>query len=65
MEYDDTLLTVAEAASLLRLQRATLWAWRRQGHGPRPINIGRRDGQRPVIRYRRADLIEFVVASHD
>lgn len=36
-----------------------------RGHGPRPINIGRRDGQRPVIRYRRADLIEFIGASHD
>jgi hypothetical protein len=53
----EALLTTDEAAKILRCSRASLNKWRLRGTGPRFIYIGRR------VRYRRADLADFIVSS--
>jgi len=45
------LLTPQAAAARLFVKPTTLERWRRAGHGPRCVRIGRR-----VIRYRAVDL---------
>jgi len=62
VDGNDTLLTTSEVASLLKVNRTALWAWRRQGHLPEPIDIAPPGRKRPVLRYRRADLLEFIGA---
>lgn len=52
------LLTTAQAAELLQCGQRTLWRWSRSGICPRPIKIGR--GLRAAVRYRRADLLEWI-----
>jgi hypothetical protein len=51
------LLTVNEAADILRCSRHSLNRWRLTGDGPKFIYVGRR------VRYRRADLISFIDVS--
>jgi predicted DCC family thiol-disulfide oxidoreductase YuxK len=53
--HDDTdLLTIDEAAQLLRAPVATLRYWRHLGTGPRSLKIGRR------VMYLHADLIVWI-----
>jgi hypothetical protein len=53
----DQLLTVNEAAKILRCSVASLNRWRLTGEGPRFIYVGRR------VRYARAALAAFIAAS--
>jgi hypothetical protein len=53
----DQLLTVNEAAAILRCSVASLNKWRLSGKGPAFIYVGRR------VRYTRAALIAFIAAS--
>ncbi len=53
------LLTLAEAADLLRTPIATLRYWRHLGTGPRSFRLGRR------VLYRRCDLELWVADRHD
>ena len=50
------LLTIAEAAQLLRTPVATLRYWRHLGTGPRSFRLGRR------VLYRRDDLRSWIDA---
>jgi excisionase family DNA binding protein len=52
------LLTIAEAAELLRAPVATLRYWRHLGTGPRSFRLGRR------VLYRSDDLRAWVDAQH-
>jgi hypothetical protein len=56
-ELLDQLLTVGEAAAILRCSPHSLNRWRLTGDGPKFVYVGRR------VRYRRADLIAFIAAS--
>ena len=51
---DPELLTIAEAAELLRAPVATLRYWRHLGTGPRSFRLGRR------VLYRRDDLHNWI-----
>lgn len=53
----DQLLTVNEAAKILRCSVASLNRWRLTGEGPRFVRVGRR------VRYARAALAAFIAAS--
>jgi hypothetical protein len=53
----DPLLTVNEAAAILRCSKASLDKWRLTGKGPRFVYCGRR------VRYRVADLRDFIASS--
>jgi hypothetical protein len=53
----DQLLTVNEAAKILRCSVASLNRWRLTGEGPRFIYVGRR------VRYARTALAAFINAS--
>ena len=53
------LLTIAEAAQLLRAPVATLRYWRHLGTGPQSFRLGRR------VLYRRDDLRAWIDARHD
>jgi excisionase family DNA binding protein len=55
-ESASELLTIAEAAQLLRAPVATLRYWRHLGTGPRSFRLGRR------VLYRRDDLNTFIDA---
>ena len=48
------LLTIGEAADMLRTPLATLRYWRHRGTGPRSFKVGRR------VLYRHADLTEWI-----
>ena len=52
------LLTITEAAELLRAPVATLRYWRHLGTGPRSFRLGRR------VLYRRDDLRAWIDAQH-
>ena len=52
------LLTIDEAAELLRAPVATLRYWRHLGTGPRSFRLGRR------VLYRRDDLHAWIDAQH-
>ena len=52
--YHPDLLTISEAAELLRAPVATLRYWRHLGTGPRSFRLGRR------VLYRRDDLQAWV-----
>jgi excisionase family DNA binding protein len=56
-EVLDPLLTVNEAAGLLRCSPHTLNKWRITGNGPRFVRVGSR------VRYRRSDLAAFITTS--
>ena len=51
---DPELLTITEAAELVRAPVATLRYWRHLGTGPRSFRLGRR------VLYRRDDLHEWI-----
>jgi len=53
------LLTITEAAALLRAPVATLRYWRHLGTGPRSFRLGRR------VLYRRDDLNAWIHSQHD
>ena len=53
------LLTITEAAELLRAPVATLRYWRHLGTGPRSFRLGRR------VLYRSDDLRSWIDARHD
>ncbi len=53
------LLTIAEAAELLRAPVATLRYWRHLGTGPRSFRLGRR------VLYRRDDLHAWISARRE
>ena len=54
-----TLLTITEAAELLRAPVATLRYWRHLGTGPTSFRLGRR------VLYRRDDLHAWIDAHRD
>jgi excisionase family DNA binding protein len=56
--HDHDLLTITEAADLIRTPKATLRYWRHLGTGPRSFRLGRR------VLYRANDLHEWI-AQHD
>ena len=53
------LLTITEAAELLRAPIATLRYWRHLGTGPRSFRLGRR------VLYRSDDLRSWIDTQHD
>jgi excisionase family DNA binding protein len=57
--HDHDLLTIDEAAGILRTPKATLRYWRHLGTGPRSFRLGRR------VLYRANDLHEWITAQHD
>jgi predicted DNA-binding transcriptional regulator AlpA len=55
-DHEPELLTIAEAADVLRAPVATLRYWRHRNIGPRSFRLGRR------VLYRRADLRTWIDA---
>jgi excisionase family DNA binding protein len=55
---DDQLITITEAAELLRTPVATLRWWRHNGIGPHSFKIGR------GVRYRLSDLRAWIDQQH-
>jgi hypothetical protein len=51
---DDELLSVAEAAAIVRAPVATLRYWRHLGTGPHSFKVGR------SVRYWRSDVIDWL-----
>ncbi|MCW2769988.1 MAG: Transcriptional repressor, dcmR family [Aeromicrobium sp.] len=51
---DDELLSLTEAAALLRAPVATLRYWRYLGTGPRSLRVGR------AVRYWRSDVVGWL-----
>jgi excisionase family DNA binding protein len=58
-DHDHDLLTITEAAELLRAPVATLRYWRHLGAGPHSFRLGRR------VLYRADDLNEWINSQHD
>lgn len=56
---DEKLLTITEAADIVRAPVATLRYWRHLGTGPRSFRLGRR------VLYRYNDLITWINTQHD
>ena len=56
--HEPELLTIAEAAELLRAPVATLRYWRHLGTGPRSFRLGRR------VLYRTDDLHAWIAQQH-
>ena len=56
--HQPDLLTITEAAELLRAPVATLRYWRHLGTGPHSFRLGRR------VLYRRADLHAWIDTQH-
>jgi predicted DNA-binding transcriptional regulator AlpA len=54
MDDQDRLLTIAEAAALMRAPVATLRYWRHLGTGPHSFRLGRR------VMYRHSDLLTWI-----
>jgi predicted DNA-binding transcriptional regulator AlpA len=65
MDNDTLLVTVKEAMRILRVGRNTLWNWDRAGYGPEPIHVGRPGARRRSLRYRRADLLDWIGVNHE
>jgi excisionase family DNA binding protein len=57
--HDPELLTITEAAELLRAPVATLRYWRHCNTGPRSFRLGRR------VLYRRDDLHRWIDDRHE
>ncbi|WP_058954275.1 MULTISPECIES: helix-turn-helix transcriptional regulator [Kocuria] len=49
------MMTTHEVCELLRVDRTTLWRWRRAGVGPVPVEVGPR-----ALRYRRAEVEAYL-----
>ena len=58
-EHEPELLTITEAADVLRAPVATLRYWRHLGTGPMSFRLGRR------VLYRRTDLRTWIDAQAD
>ena len=58
-DRDQKLLTINEAASIVRTPVATMRYWRHLGTGPRSFRLGRR------VLYRYTDLIDWINEQHD
>lgn len=58
-DHEPELLTIAEAAEVLRAPVATLRYWRHLGTGPRSFRLGRR------VLYRRDDLHAWIDAQRE
>jgi excisionase family DNA binding protein len=58
-DHQPGLLTITEAAELLRAPVATLRYWRHCNAGPRSFRLGRR------VLYRRDELNAWIDAQHD
>ena len=58
-EHEPELLTITEAAVVVRAPVATLRYWRHLGTGPNSFRLGRR------VLYRRADLHTWIDAQAD
>ncbi len=56
----DELLSVPEAAALLRIPQATLRYWRHVGSGPRSFKVGPKR-----VMYRRADVEAWLQQQYD
>ena len=54
LALDDVLLTIDEAAALVRAPVATLRYWRYLGTGPRSFRVGR------AVRYWRHDIVDWL-----
>ncbi len=54
------LLTSRHAAELCGISERTLWSWSRSGLAPAPVKIG--CGLRPMVRFRRADILAWIEA---
>lgn len=59
MSPDPDLLTIPEAAEVLRVSKSTLRGWITAGTGPRTVRIGR------LVRIDRADLQRFIEEKKD
>ncbi len=57
--HDDRVLTITEAADLLRAPVATLRYWRHRNIGPHSFRLGRR------VLYRQTDLTNWINQQHD
>jgi excisionase family DNA binding protein len=58
-DHQPELLTITEAADVLRTPVATLRYWRHMGTGPRSLRLGRR------VLYRRDDLRAWIEAQRE
>ncbi|MDP9116536.1 MAG: helix-turn-helix domain-containing protein [Actinomycetota bacterium] len=58
-DHDHELLTISEAADVLRAPLATLRYWRHLGTGPRSFRLGRR------VVYRRGDIEAWIDLNRD
>ena len=58
-DHQPELLTISEAAELLRAPVATLRYWRHRDIGPRSFRLGRR------VLYRRDDLVAWIDAHRE
>lgn len=58
-DRDQKLLTITEAAALLRTPVGSLRFWRSRGIGPHSFRLGRR------VFYRYTDLIDWIDQQHD
>jgi predicted DNA-binding transcriptional regulator AlpA len=54
------LLTTGQAAKLCGCGERTLWRWSRCGLAPAPVKTGH--GKQGAVRYRRAELFEWIAA---
>jgi predicted DNA-binding transcriptional regulator AlpA len=54
MDDQDRLLTIAEAAALVRVPIATSRYWRHLGCGPHSFRVGRR------VMYRHSDVLTWI-----
>jgi excisionase family DNA binding protein len=59
IDHQPALLTITEAAELLRTPVATLRYWRHRNIGPRSFRLGRR------VLYRRDDLHAWIAERRD
>lgn len=54
------LLTTADVAKLLSCGERTVWRWSRSGAMPSPLKLN--PGRQGAVRFRRADIMEWIEA---
>jgi predicted DNA-binding transcriptional regulator AlpA len=59
------LVSVKEAARLLELDPRTLWRMSRAGEGPAPFHVGKPQAKRRTLRYRRAEIVDWIDTCHE
>jgi len=57
---EPALLTTREAARPANVGERTWWRWSRCGIAPAPLKIG--EGKQGAVRFRRADILEWIQA---